>query len=212
MAWLNFPGKTPPESPARSQRLDIPLFPLGTVLFPGGVLSLKVFEQRYLDMAAACLKSGAPFGVCLIASGKEVGETAQPHPVGTLARIGSADMLQLGILMLEVRGDRRFRILSQTTMPDGLLCAQVELFDEPAQGVPPAQLGLLPLLRKVAADLGPAKMPEPHAFDDAAWVGYRLAEVVPVQPLARQKLLELENPLSRLEILHAYLAQRKLVA
>lgn len=214
MSWLDFLRKGPAAAlPAGPQRLDIPLFPLSTVLFPGGVLSLKVFEQRYLDMAAACMKDGTPFGVCLIASGKEVGAVAVPHKVGTLAHIGSGDMAQLGILLLEVRGGRRFRIIAQSVEAGGLLRAQVELLDEPVrQEVPPAQQGLLPLLQKIAGDLGPEKMPEPHAFDDAAWVGYRLTEIVPVQPLAKQKLLELQDPLSRLEILHTYLAQRKLVA
>ena len=212
MSWLNFLGKPQPVLPAGPQRLDIPLFPLSAVLFPGGVLSLKVFEQRYLDMAAACMKAGTPFGVCLIASGKEVGQAAVPHRVGTLAHVISGDMPQLGILMLETRGGRRFRIVSQVTRPDGLLRAQVELLDEPVrQEVPAAQQGLLPLLQKIAGDLGPEKMPVPHAFDDAAWVGYRLTEIVPVQALAKQKLLELQDPLSRLEILHTYLAQRKLV-
>ena len=212
MSWLNFLGKPQPVLPAGPQRLDIPLFPLSAVLFPGGVLSLKVFEQRYLDMAAACMKAGTPFGVCLIASGKEVGQAALPHRIGTLAHVISGDMPQLGILMLETRGGRRFRIVSQVTRPDGLLRAQVELLDEPVrQEVPAAQQGLLPLLQKIAGDLGPEKMPEPHAFDDAAWVGYRLTEIVPVQALAKQKLLELQDPLSRLEILHTYLAQRKLV-
>ena len=121
-------------------------------------------------------------------------------------------MPQLGILMLTLRGGNRFRILSQTTQTDGLLRAQVELLPEQEnRGIPPAQLGLLPLLKKVSSDLGPEKMPEPHAFDDAAWVGYRLTEILPIQALAKQKLLELDDPVSRLEILFTYLAQRKLV-
>ena len=216
MSWLDFLKKEQTIEaivPVEPVRLEIPLFPLSTVLFPGGVLSLKVFEQRYLDMAAACMKDHAPFGVCLIASGKEVGETAVPHTVGTMAHIDHGDMPQLGILMLEVHGGQRFRIVSQRTQPDGLLHAEVELFDEqPRQAVPPAQQALLPLLRKVASDVGPEKMPEPHDFDDAAWVGYRLTEVMPVQSLAKQKLLELDDPVSRLEILFTYLAQRKLVS
>jgi Lon protease-like protein len=192
--------------------LDIPLFPLGTVLFPGGALSLKVFEQRYLDMAAVCMKEDTPFGVCLIAEGSEVGAPAVPHRIGTLARIVSGDMRQFGILLLDVRGGRRFRIVAQEAVADGLLRARVELLDEPAKrAVPPAQQSLLPLLRRIAGDLGPERMPEPHAFDDANWVGYRLTEVVPVQALAKQKLLELDDPVSRLEILFTYLAQRKLV-
>lgn len=215
MSWRNFLRKvTTPSAPTlpERERLEIPLFPLGGVLCPGGVLSLKVFEQRYLDMAAACMKRHTPFGVCLIASGKEVGEPAIPHEVGTLAHIDVGDMPQLGILMLSVRGGRRFRILSKTTQADGLLRAQVELLDEqPGRTIPEAQLGMLPLLKKVASDLGPEKMPEPHEFDDAAWVGYRLTEIVPVQALAKQKLLELDDPVSRLEILYTYLAQRKLV-
>ena len=214
MSWKDILRKVVPETPTktRKERLEIPLFPLGGVLCPGGVLSLKVFEQRYLDMAAACMKNHTPFGVCLIASGKEVGAPAIPHEVGTLAHIDVGDMPQLGILMLSVRGGRRFRILSRTTQSDGLLRAEVELLDEqPGRTIPEAQLGMLPLLKKVASDLGPEKMPEPHAFDDAAWVGYRLTEIVPVQPLAKQKLLELDDPVSRLEILFTYLAQRKLV-
>ena len=210
MNWPGF-GRDEP-APVEPERIDIALFPLNTVLFPDGVLSLKVFEQRYLDMAAACLKAGSPFGVCLIANGHEVGAAAVPHAIGTLAQIALADMEQQGILLLTVRGGRRFRIVSQATQPDGLLRAQVELLAEaPLQAVPAAQQGLLPLLRKIASDLGPEKMPEPHRFDDAAWVGYRLCEVVPVQALAKQKLLELDDPQSRLEILFTYLAQRKLV-
>lgn len=214
MSWRDFLRKVVPQVPAKvkNELLEIPLFPLGGVLCPGGVLSLKVFEQRYLDMAAACMKNHTPFGVCLIASGKEVGKPAIPHEVGTLAHIDVGDMPQLGILMLSVRGGRRFRILSRKIEPDGLLRAHVELLDEqPGRSIPEAQLGMLPLLKKVASDLGPEKMPEPHEFDDAAWVGYRLTEIVPVQPLAKQKLLELDDPVSRLEILYTYLAQRKLV-
>ncbi|MBS1230836.1 MAG: peptidase lon domain protein, partial [Proteobacteria bacterium] len=102
--------------------------------------------------------------------------------------------------------------VTQNAGADGLLRAQVELLAEaPPHIVPAAQRALLPLLQKIAIDLGPEKMPEPHLFDDAAWVGYRLSEVVPVQALARQKLLELDDPVSRLEVIFAYLAQRKLV-
>lgn len=212
MTWLDRLRGNPGTAVSGPERLDLPLFPLGGVLFPGGVLALKIFEQRYLDMAADCLRRTLPFGICLIASGREVGEPATPHAVGTLAHIREADMAQLGILMLKVRGGRRFRILSSAPQPNGLLHATVELLDE-AEGyeIPAAVAGVLPLLEKVAGDLGPERMPEPHAFGDAAWVGYRLAEILPVQALAKQKLLELDDPVSRLEIIHTYLAQRRLV-
>lgn len=209
-------AKTAAESAAHastsSPQMEIPLFPLSSVLFPGGILTLKVFEQRYLDMAAECMKQSAPFGICLIASGKEVGEPATPHAVGTLAHIVEADMPQLGILMLKVQGGRRFRIASSAVQDDGLLRANAKLIeDDSAALVPAAHQHLIPLLRRIVNDLGPEKMPEPHDYTNANWVGYRLTEILSVQMLAKQKLLELEDPVSRLEILHTYLAQRKLV-
>lgn len=203
-------------TPPSSHRMDIPLFPLSSVLFPGGILTLKVFEQRYLDMAAECMKQSAPFGVCLIASGKEVGEPATPHAVGTLAHIVEADMPQLGILMLKVQGGQRFRLATSPTAAaqrDGLLRANVKLLEDDKSNVPvpSAHQHLIPLLRKIVNDLGPEKMPEPHDYSNANWVGYRLTEILSVQMLAKQKLLELDDPIARLEILHTYLAQRKLI-
>src|SRR3954470_11255789 len=88
----------------------LPLFPLNTVLFPGGRLPLRIFEQRYMDMAKACLKDSSPFCVCLIVDGKEVGEPATPADVGTLARIATWDMPQLGVLQVVAVGSQRFRI------------------------------------------------------------------------------------------------------
>jgi hypothetical protein len=182
------------------------------VLFPGGVLPLKVFEQRYLDMTAACLKEERPFGVCLIVAGKEAGGSAEPHTVGTLAEISGWEMEQLGILQITVRGGRRFRILDTHVGTDHLLQGVVETIpDDGPQPLPAERRRLLPLLRRVAGELGPERMPEPHRFDDAEWVGYRLTEILPVQNLAKQKLLELEDPLARLEILERFLDQRKLL-
>lgn len=213
MSWLDrFRAPAKPVPPPAPERMEIPLFPLKSVLFPGGMLALKVFEKRYLDMSADCMRREAPFGVCLIASGQEVGEPAVPHQVGTLAQVVSWDMEELGILQLGVRGGRRFRILASRADADGLLRAEVELLpDDVSVAVPAAQRGLVPLLEKVASDIGPERMPLPHAWNDAAWVGYRLTEVMPVQLLAKQKLLELDDAVSRLEILFKYLAQRGLV-
>lgn len=210
MSFFSFlkPARPEPEP----EELEIPLFPLKSVLFPGGTLALKVFEQRYLDMSADCLKREAPFGITLILQGEEVGEPATTHSVGTLAHVTQWDMVQLGILQLSVRGSRRFRVLESQVGAGGLRRARVRLLPEPDQvAVPAAQAGLLPLLRKVASDVGLDRMPEPHRWEDAGWVGYRLTEVMPVQLLAKQKLLELDDPVSRLEILFRYLAQRGLV-
>ena len=214
MNFLSLFGKTWPSSvdPIPLERLEIPLLPLGAVLFPGGLLSLKLSEQKYIEMAADCLENGTPFGVCLAGNGKSSEVSPDPHELGTLAHVRSESASVAGVLALSVRGGRRFRTLSREYGANGLIRAKVELLAEPVGiEVPAAQRSLLPLLRKVVGDLGVEKIPEPHDFDDAAWVGYRLTEVMPVQLLAKQKLLELEDPVSRLEVLYAYLSQRKLL-
>ncbi len=209
MGWFDFvrsPGGTSVET------LRIPLFPLNTVLFPGGLQPLKIFEQRYLDMAAACMKDSTPFGICLIDKGGEVGSAAVPHPVGTLATIARWEMEQLGILMIDALGGRRFRIIETQVGANNLLEGTVELLAElPPTPLPQERERLLPLLQRIVSDLGPERIPEPHRFDSAEWVGYRITEVLPIQNLAKQKLLELDDPLTRLEILEKYLNQRKLL-
>ncbi len=209
MGWFDFvrsPGGTSVET------LRIPLFPLNAVLFPGGLQPLKIFEQRYLDMAAACMKDSTPFGICLIDKGGEVGNAAVPHPVGTLATIARWEMEQLGILMIDALGGRRFRIIETQGGANNLLEGTVELLAElPPTPLPQERERLLPLLQRIVSDLGPERIPEPHRFDSAEWVGYRITEVLPIQNLAKQKLLELDDPLTRLEILEKYLNQRKLL-
>ena len=109
------------------------------MLFPGGRLPLRIFEQRYMDMAKACLRDGAPFGVCLIREGAEVGAPATPSEVGTLARIGTWDMPQLGLLEVVARGEQRFRIRARRVQPDGLALASIEVLpDEPDSTIPPS--------------------------------------------------------------------------
>jgi len=209
MGWLGFAGR---QDDRASRRMEIPLFPLNAVLFPGGVLPLRIFEQRYLDMAAACMKEERPFGVCLIVAGEEAGGVAEPHPVGTLARITDWEMEQLGLLQVTTRGEERFRIVDKAVGPDNLWRAVVEIIaDDGPLPFPVERRRLLPLLRRIAGDMGPTRIPEPHRYDDAEWVGYRITEILPVQNLAKQKLLELEDPISRLEILEKFLDQRKLL-
>lgn len=190
----------------------LPLFPLNAVLFPHGVLSLRVFEPRYMTLVKESLGQETPFGICLIAAGSEAGAPAEPHRVGTEARIVAWDMTQPGILNIGVRGSERFHILSSAADANGLLRASIEpVAAEPHVPVPPSLGALLPLLQAMVADVGAERLPPPHRFDDAAWVGYRFSELLPIPLLARQKLLELDDPLSRLEIVFKYLAQRGLV-
>ncbi len=204
--------KFPPRRDEAPQAAELPLFPLNAVLFPGGALPLRVFEQRYMTLVKDCFKQESAFGICLIAEGGEVGAPAVPHKVGTQARIVAWDMTQPGILNITVRGEGRFRILSSKVGREGLLQARVEAVAAEAEMPVPAAVGaLVPLLQAMVADAGAERFPEPHRFEDAAWVGYRFSELLPIPAIARQKLLELEDPISRLEIVYKFLAQRNLV-
>ena len=191
----------------------MPIFPLNTVLFPGGLLPLRVFEARYMDMARGCLKHEQPFGVCLIRQGQEVGAPATPEPIGCLARITGWDMQQLGVLHLKTVGDQRFRILVSQAGAQGLVSADIELIaQEHPVPLPRRFISCARLLELVVAQQDHPIFAEPHRFEDAAWVGYRLAEILPVPLAAKQKLLELTDSLERLEILHRFLDQRGLTA
>ena len=193
--------------------MNIPIFPLNTVLFPGGLLPLRVFEARYMDMTRDCLKRDAPFGVCLIREGAEVGAPAVPEGIGCLATILEWDMQQQGILNIKTHGGQRFRILERRTGAQGLTSADIELIPpEASAGVPDEFSSCARLLEMVVVDQGKPIFAEPHAFDDASWVGYRLAEILPVPLVAKQKLLELNDSLGRLSILHRFLEGQGLAA
>jgi hypothetical protein len=187
---------------------DLPLFPLGTVLFPGGLLPLRVFEQRYLAMAKVCLRDGSPFGVCLIREGAEVGAPATPEPVGCTARIAQWDMQQLGLLQIVAHGEQRFRILERRLQDDGLARARVELLPPEADAAVPDRLAACRgVLEKIAAEHGARLFAEPYRFESCAWVGGRLAEVLPLPGQLKQQLLEMDG-LPRLEALHRLIAQQ----
>ncbi|TCS37004.1 hypothetical protein EDC30_105226 [Paucimonas lemoignei] len=202
----------------------LPLFPLQTVLFPGGVLPLKVFEARYIDMVRDCMKREAPFGVVLIKSGQEVGKAAEPEPVGCLAHITDWDMEQAGLLMLRTHGGERFRILETRKQADERLEARVEMIqaDEPTQTVSDAHVSCATALKSVIETIearGHAEEGDdfispfapPLQFDQSGWVANRWCEILPIPLKARQKLLELEDADSRLAIVHQYLQQHKIV-
>jgi uncharacterized protein len=184
----------------------LPLFTLHTVLFPGGRLPLRIFENRYMEMAKACLKDDSPFGVCLIREGREVGAPATPCDVGTLARIVSWDMPQLGVLHVSARGEGRFRIRARHVQPDGLARARVEILpDESDAAVPPACSASVKLLERVI-EQHPELLGRPHRLDSCVWVSSRLAEILPLPLAAKQALLELDEGRARLERLNEALA------
>lgn len=189
----------------------VPIFPLSTVLFPGSRLPLRIFEQRYMDMAKACLKHDSPFGVCLIREGAEVGTPAVPEAVGCLARLAEWDMDTVGILKVTAEGLERFRLRETRIGPAGLILGDIErIAPEPA--AQPAELAeSAAFVRKVVEALGPARFAPPLRYDDASWVGFRLAEILPLRMAAKQKLLELTDPVARLGILHRFLREQGLL-
>ncbi len=190
---------------------NLPLFPLGTVLFPGGVLPLRVFEARYVDMMRECMKANQPFGVCLIKEGHEVGAPAVPHEVGCLATITDFDMQQPGVLTIVTRGAGRIRVLDTHAQANGLVRARAEaITDDPAAAVPAAFSVCALTLRAILPQLPAGMIAEPHQFDDATWLSNRLAEILPVQTLAKQRLMELPDALTRLDIIHTFLGQQGL--
>lgn len=187
-------------------RMTLPLFPLHTVLFPGGLLPLRIFEPRYLDMISACLKQGGGFGICLIREGKEVGEAARTYDIGTLVRIDYFEKRNDGLLGITVQGERRFRVLASTVTPHQLLTAEVELLaPEQPCAVPAECAPLAEMLRQVLAQLDyPYAKLAPH-YDDATWLGARLIELMPFKLEVKQYLLQMDDPLARLERLGALL-------
>jgi uncharacterized protein len=186
---------------------NLPLFPLNTVLFPGGRLPLRIFEQRYMDMAKACLKDGSPFGVCLIVDGKEVGEPAVPADVGTLARITSWDMPQLGVLQVLALGSQRFRIKAHRVEPGGLVRGDVELLDlDQDSAIPENCEKCVKILQRVITEQ-PDLFEPPLLKDSSSWVSSRLTELLPLPLSAKQELLELGDARARLERLNALLGR-----
>ena len=181
---------------------QIALFPLQTVLFPGGRLPLRIFEQRYLEMAKTCLREGAAFGVCLIRDGREVGEPALPEAIGCTARIVEWDMPQLGLLAVVARGERRFRIRSRRVRADGLAQADVEMLAPEADApIDPHSDLCARVLRRIVEAATPGLIEAPPRYDSAAWVSARLAELLPLSLASKQRLLEMDAAPDRLEIL-----------
>ena len=198
---------------ATSGTREIALFPLHTVLFPGGLLPLRVFEPRYMEMATACLREGIPFGICLIREGREVGTPAVPHAVGCLARIMQWDMQQLGVLSITVRGERRFRVLERRVQRDGLIRSEIEpLADEDDALVPEALAMCARVLKAIIDEGAGAGIEAPFRFESSSWVSARLTEILPLPFAFKQQLLETDDSRRRLEALREALLEQKLAS
>ena len=180
---------------------EIPLFPLRTVLFPGGNLALRIFEQRYLSMIRECASRDSDFGVCLIMEGEEAVAPVIPAAIGTVARITDWYTLEDGLLGVSAVGTNRFSTEMTRKQDDGLFIGQVHLLAEPkACQVPESHSVLSIMLSRFMEKIG-HQYPEytPGHLLDAAWVGYRLSELLPLPAIEKQFLLELPDPQERLQ-------------
>jgi uncharacterized protein len=191
----------------------LPLFPLHTVLFPGGPLALRIFEPRYLDMVRRCLKEEGSFGVVTILEGTEAGVATQVAEIGTRARLVDFDPLPDGLLGITCVGEERFRVLRRWQQPDGLNLAEVQCLPEEIACELPAELAhLADLLREVLPRLGGAYAHVEAHYADAGWVANRWAEVLPLKPQEKLALLELTEPLQRLAQVAAWSARQPATA
>lgn len=203
----------------------LPLFPLHTVLFPGGMLPLRIFEPRYLHMVRRCRSQHIPFGVVTLTQGEETRRPGQAlerfHPVGTMAQIERIHYQSNGLALLRCSGHGRFRVIDARLQPHGLWVADVQLLpSDVAVPVPPDQLptaqALAQVMRKYTPPTRPATLttgaatgepadwsdpPRPEQYDDCGWVANRWCEVLPMHDRLRLQLLEQDSPLLRLELI-----------
>ena len=180
---------------------EIPLFPLNIVLFPDGPLPLRIFETRYVDMVKRCMRADVGFGVVLIREGGEVGP-ASTYDVGTMAKITDFNQMPDGLLGLTCVGRQRFRVGARSRQSDGLNLGEVEWLEvEPTLAVPPRHARLSELLAAVLPQLGEVYTGINMRLHDAAWVGHRLAEILPIELYEKQVCLEFDDPIQRLDAL-----------
>lgn len=201
----------------------LPLFPLRTVLFPDGVLPLRVFETRYVDMVRDRMKRDAPFGVVAIRAGAEVGKAADPYSVGTLAHIVEWDMPELGVLQLQTRGGERFRVLETRVQPSQLIEGRIERLPASVSAGDPDALkvcaqvlsvvmgDLLDQAREEAGEDFVNPFPEPHQLDSAGWVANRWSEMLPISLEQKQSLLEIDDEGVRLLKVEQYLRENRVI-
>jgi uncharacterized protein len=191
---------------------EIPIFALGTVLFPGGVLSLRVFETRYVDMVRECMRNSSPFGVACIRDGREIGTAALTHDIATTARIVDFDRLEDGLLGITAVGDERFQILDTRVQADQLVVATkiTALAADPELEVP-EELGHLLRIVTEIHNASDRELPDTQVMH-AAWVANRIAEVLPIAAGKKHDLMALDDPMQRLHQVNAVvmeLAQRE---
>lgn len=203
-----------------TQPKELPLFPLQSVLFPDGLLSLKVFEARYLDLIGECLREQRPFGVVALRRGAEVkragGEAVELETIGCRAELLDVDAPQSGILQVRCRGTTRFETTATRQLANGLWLAEVNELPDDDNVLPTEDLiGTAKGLANAIAALkrqGATHILEPYRFESAGWVANRWCELLPISLAAKQKLMELPDPLVRLKLVDEFLRSKGVVA
>ena len=198
---------------------DLPIFPLGAVLFPDGVLPLRIFEARYMDMIRDCLKKETNFGVCLITNGSETGKPAKHEAMGCTAHISKWDMEQLGLLKIRTIGGQRFEIQDRQIEADGLIVAQVQYLDvEPDSQIPVDFEPCVQLLKRVVDDLVAKEADEmqrmieaPYRYESASWVSMRLSEFLPIDVPAKHRMMTMNDPMARLLMVREFLREQQIL-
>lgn len=202
----------------RSPTQQLPLLPLQAVLFPDGLLSMKVFEARYLDLVSSSLRERTPFGVIAVRQAAEGGKPSDPNvfeKVGVIAELLEVDAPQAGILQVRARGLQRFELLGQTQQADGLWEAEVRTLDGDEVVAPGATH--VETVRGLASAIGTLKQQgsepflRPFRFEDAGWVANRWCEILPISVAAKQRLMELGDPISRLQLVDDFLRSKGVV-
>lgn len=190
-----------------SEQASLPLFPLHTVLLPGAAIGLRVFERRYLDLVRDCGRTGNGFGVCLILEGREVGAPATPAAFGTEARVEDFDVGADGVLVLRLRGGRRFHVRHTRVRDNGLVVGDIDWFEPDSDDeLRPEHALLSTLLERLVEQAGPQYAAStPAQLDQAAWVGWRLAELLPLSETQRLSILQQDDPHRRLDLLLSWM-------
>jgi hypothetical protein len=213
------PQDDPADAVAAEDRFELPLFPLQSVLFPGGLLGLKVFEARYVDLMSRCMRSNSSFGVVALVAGSEVKRREETdvsfEHIGVGAELIDVDAAQSGILVVKCKGTRRFTVHSSKQMPDGLWVAQASWLpeDDTVDLSEPLQRTARGLQSAVATlkEQGAEPFLEPYRYDNAGWVANRWCEILPISQSAKQKLMELPDATVRLQLVDEFLSSRGVV-
>lgn len=185
--------------------MNIPLFPLNTVIFPEGELQLRLFEPRYIDMVSECLRSDSGFGICLIEEGEEAGSPAKFFPMGTYVKIIDWDNTDDGLLGITVKGERRFTVEHFKVLQDNLSIGDITWLEETNESIPEEYQNFSVLLKEIGNRYELDFLTESERFDEANWVSERLAELLPFDMSDKQALLEMDDAFHRFDYIQSLL-------